>query len=66
MHEQGEQKPRSEFIQRKSLCQLINKILENVVAITESQYGQALKAYPLLGKLYSLVKEFHVAIFLKF
>lgn len=64
MQEQGEQKKsRSEFIQRKSLCQLIYKKLENVVTITESQYGQALKAYPLLGELYSLVKEFHVAIF---
>lgn len=64
MQEQGEQeKPRSEFIQRKSLCQLMYKKLENVAAITESQYGQALETYPLLGELYSLVKEFHAAIF---
>lgn len=66
MQEQGEQeKPRSEFIQRKSLCQLIYKKLENVAAITESQYGQALETYPLLGELYSLVKELHAAIFSK-
>lgn len=64
MQEQEEhRKPRSEFIQRKSLCQLIYKKLENVAAITEGQYGQALKTYPLLGELYSLVKEFHAAIF---
>lgn len=64
MQEQEEQeKPRSGFIQRKSLCQLIYKRLENVAAITESQYEQTLKTYPLLGELYSLVKEFHAAVF---
>ena len=64
MQEQGEQeKPRSEFIQRKSLCQLIYKKLENVAAITEIQYGQTLETYLLLDELYSLVKEFHAAIF---
>lgn len=66
MREQKEQdKPQSEFIQRKSLCQLIYKKLENVTTITAGQYEQALKKYPLLGSLYSLVKEFHTAIFSK-
>lgn len=64
--EQKEQdKPQSEFIQRKSLCQLIYKKLENVATITADQYGQALKKYPLLGSLYSMVKEFHTALFSK-
>lgn len=66
MQEQEEQgKPRSEYIQRKSLCQLIYKNLESVAAITESQYEQALETYPLLSGLYSLVKEFHSAVFSK-
>lgn len=66
MREQEEQdKPQSEFIQRKSLCQLIYKKLENVATITAGQYKQALETYPLLSTLYSLVKEFHVAIFSK-
>ena len=66
MREQGEQdKPQSEFIQRKSLCQLIYKKLEDVATITAGQYEQALETYPLLSTLYSLVKEFHTAIFSK-
>ena len=66
MQEQKErEKSQSEFIQRKSLCQLIYKKLENVTAITSRQYEQALKKYPLLGSLYSLVKEFHATIFSK-
>ena len=66
MQEEGEQdKPRSEFIQRKSLCQLIYKKLEDVATITDGQYKQALEAYPLLSAIYSLVKEFHTAIFSK-
>ena len=64
MREQDEQgKPQSEFIQRKSLCQLIYKKLEDVATITAGQYGQSLETYPLLSTLYSLVKEFHTAIF---
>ena len=66
MREQEElDKPQSEFIQRKSFCQLIYKKLENIAALTAGQYEQALKTYPLLGALYSLVKEFHAAIFSK-
>ncbi len=66
MREQEEQdKPQSEFIQRKSLCQLIYKKLENIAIITAGQYKQALETYPLLNTLYSLVKEFHAAIFSK-
>ena len=66
MQEQKErEKPQSEFIQRKSLCQLIYKKLENVATITAGQYKQALETYPLLSTLYSLVKEFHAAVFSK-
>lgn len=66
MQEQEEQsKPRSDFIQRKSLCQPIYKKLENVATIKSGQYEQALKKYPLLSELYSLVKEFHSVMFSK-
>ena len=56
-------KTQSEFIQRKSLCQLIYKKLEDVATITEDQYEQALERYPLLSQLYTLVKEFHTVMF---
>lgn len=66
MREKGEQdKPQSEFIQRKSLCQLIYKKLEDVATITAGKYEEALETYPLLSALYSLVKELHTAIFSK-
>jgi transposase len=66
MQEQEEQsKTQSEFVQRKSLCQLIYKKLENVTAISLEQYKQVLKTYPELSELYSLVKEFHAVIFSK-
>ena len=52
MQEQEEQnKPQPEFIQRKSLCQLIYKKLEDAAAITTDQYEQALGKYPLLSQL---------------
>lgn len=64
MHNQEEyNKPQSEFVQRKSLCQLIYRDLENVATITSDQYEQTLKKYPLLSNLYSLVKEFHSVMF---
>ena len=66
MREQKEpDKPLSEFIQRKSLCQLIYKKLENAATITAGQHKQALETYPFLSALYSLVKEFHTTIFSK-
>ena len=66
MHSQEEQdKNPSEFIQRKSLCQLIYKKLENITTITAKQYEQALKKYPTLSGLYALVKDFYGAIFSK-
>ena len=64
MREQEEQdKPQSEFIQRKSLCQLIYKKLEDVSTV--GQYKQAVETYPLLSDIYSLVKEFHCNILQK-
>ena len=66
MHEQQEQsKIQSAFIQRKSLCQLIYKKIEDVTTITANQYEEVLKKYPQLGPLYSLVKDFYSVIFSK-
>ena len=66
MRDQDEQsKIQSEFIPRKSLCQLIYKKIENVTSITTMQYEQVLKKYPLLSELYSLVKEFYSVLFSK-
>ena len=64
MRKQGERdKPQSEFIQRKSLCQPIYKRPEDVTTITDVRFKRAVEAYPLLSAIYSLVKEFHTAIF---
>ena len=52
-----------EHIPRKSLCQLIYKKLEDVGTVTQEQYDGAIKKYPVLGKLYHLLKEFHRIVF---
>ena len=55
MHEQNEtEKPHSEYVQRKSLCQLVYKKLEDIGTITVKQYQEVLKKYPLLSELYTL------------
>jgi len=46
-------------------CKKKDKKLENIATITAGQYKQALETYPLLSTLYSLVKEFHAAVFSK-
>ena len=44
MHEQKEtEKPHSEYVQRKALCQLICKKLEDIGTITVKQYQEVLK-----------------------
>ena len=66
MHEQNEtEKPHSEYVQRKSLCQLVYKKLEDIGTITVKQYQEVLKKYPLLSELYALTKEFCNVIFSK-
>ena len=66
MHEQKEtEKPHSEYVQRKSLCQLVYKKLEDIGTITVKQYQEVLKKYPLLSELYALTKDFYSVIFSK-
>ena len=44
MYEQNEtEKPHSEYVQRKSLCQLVYKKLEDIGTITAKQYQEVLK-----------------------
>ena len=52
-----------EYIPRKTMCQLIYHDLEKVKGITAEQYETAIKKYPVLGQLYTLLKEFHRIIF---
>ena len=60
MHEQKEtEKPHSEYVQRKALCQLICKKLEDIGTITVKQYQE------VLSELYILTKDFCNIIFSK-
>ena len=60
MHEQKEtEKPHSEYVQRKALCQLICKKLEDIGTITVKQYQE------VLSELYTLTKDFCNVIFSK-
>ena len=52
-----------EYIPRKFFCQLIYRELEKVNGLTQEQYEAALKKYPILGDLYSLLREYHRIIF---
>lgn len=52
-----------EYIPRKFICQLIYRELEKVKGITQEQYDCAIKIYPMLGQLYSMLKEFHRIVF---
>lgn len=48
-----------EYIPRKYFCQLIFRELEKVNGLTSEQYEAAIKKYPVLGKIYSLLRDFH-------
>lgn len=52
-----------EYIPRKFMCQLIYRELEKVKGLTQEQYDAAIIKYPILGQLYSLLKEFHRIVF---
>jgi hypothetical protein len=55
--------PESEYIQRKSLCQLIYRKLENIYGLSQEQYEAVIKKYPLIGKLYITLREFQRIVF---
>lgn len=52
-----------EYVQRRSLCQLIYKKLEKIQNLSNEQYETIIKEYSILGELYTLIKEFHKIIF---
>ncbi|WP_411682701.1 ISL3 family transposase [Clostridium thailandense] len=54
-----------EYVQRKSLCQLVYKKLENIKNLSNVQYETIIKEYPIVGKIYTLIKEFNRIIFSK-
>jgi len=47
----------------KLFKQLIYRKLEKIKGLTPEQYEAALRKYPLLGQLYTLLKEFHRIVF---
>lgn len=52
-----------EYIQRRNLCQLVSKKLENIRNLSNEQYETVIKEYLILGELYTLIKEFHRIMF---
>lgn len=52
-----------EYVPRKFMCQLIYRELEKVKGLTSEQYNAAVKKYPILGQLYTLLKEFQRIVF---
>lgn len=52
-----------EYIPRKLMCQLIYRQLEHIKGLTQEQYDAAIQKYPILGQLYTLLKEFHRIMF---
>ena len=52
-----------EYIPRKLFCQLVYRELEKVKGLTQDQYEAAIKKYPILGQLYSLLREYYRIIF---
>ncbi|MFT3985484.1 MAG: transposase [Lachnospiraceae bacterium] len=59
----AEQTGAVEYIPRKCLCQLIYRDLENVKGMTQEQYEATITKYPVIGQLYTLLREFHRLIF---
>lgn len=54
-----------EYIARKWMIQLIYRDIGKVKGISQNQYEEVLKKYPILGMAYQLVKQFHEIIFSK-
>lgn len=59
----GEKTVTKEYVQRKSLCQLIYKKLEKIYTISEVQYNAVIKNYPILGEIYALIRDFYRIVF---
>ena len=57
------EKEPADYVPRKFLCQLIYRELEEIKGLTQEQYDAVIKKYPVLGELYSLLREYHRIIF---
>ncbi|WP_236904949.1 ISL3 family transposase [Clostridium formicaceticum] len=54
-----------EYIPRKWMVQLIYKAIDHVKGITQEQYEEIIKKYPILGKAYEMLRNFHELMFSK-
>lgn len=54
-----------DFVQRRSLCQIIYKKLEDIPIFSQEQYEAVIRKYPILGDLYASLKDFHEIMFSK-
>ncbi len=54
-----------EYIQRKSLTQLIYSKIDDIYSISREQFKKALETYPMLANLYELRNEFFRIIYSK-
>ena len=54
-----------EYVQRKSLTQLVYKGLGDVKTINKMPYEQVVKSYPVVADLYTAVKELYAIIYSK-
>ena len=52
-----------EYVQRRSLTQLIYKGLDDVKTISQEQYEQVLKSSSAIADLYVTIKEFYEIIY---
>lgn len=64
-HKLQTEKELKEFVQRRSLCRLIYKKLENIAGLSQEQYDAVIKRYPVLGSLYESSRDFHRIVFSK-
>lgn len=55
----------TEYVQRKSLSQLIYKKIDDVLTISREQFDQVIKIYPELAELYATIKEFYEILYSK-
>ncbi len=52
-----------EYIPRKWMVQLIYKTIDHVKGITQEKYEAIIRKYPVLGKAYQMLKNFHEIMF---
>jgi transposase len=54
-----------EYIPRKWMVQLIYKTINRIKGITQEQYEAIIKKYPILGRAYQMLRDFHELMFSK-